>query len=184
MRRRLQRGDKVRPKQRGIAVALVEREPRRGPSVGGSGCQPLRQQRRLTEPGWSADSAPRLRRSLSLGRATRPPRRLGTWSLVSSSGPAMTTSPQEPVFTFRRQALVASYTTVGSRNSSCQHVARDAMRKCGAVGRLPGPPLDCLAGVIAPSALPARWNLGFAGCCHHVWCVRGGDRRYSPGGWD
>ena len=44
----------------------------------------------------SADSAPRLRRSLSLGRATRPRRRLGTWSLVSSSGPAMTTAPQEP----------------------------------------------------------------------------------------
>src|SRR6266487_1785849 len=43
----------------------------------------------------SADSAPRLRRSLSLGRATRPRRHLGTWSLVSSSGPAMTTAPQE-----------------------------------------------------------------------------------------
>src|SRR6201999_4158790 len=43
----------------------------------------------------SADSAPRLRRSLSLERATRLRRHLGTWSLVSSSGPAMTTAPQE-----------------------------------------------------------------------------------------
>src|SRR6266851_1949784 len=46
--------------------------------------------------------APRLRRSLSLGRATRPRRHLGTWSLVSSNGPAMTTAPQEPVFTCRQ----------------------------------------------------------------------------------
>jgi len=44
----------------------------------------------------SSDSAPRLRRSLSLARATRSRRRLGTRSLVSSSGPAMTTSPQGP----------------------------------------------------------------------------------------
>ncbi len=50
-RRRLQRGDKIRPEQRGIVVALVEREPRHGPSIGRSGGQPLRQQRRLTEPG-------------------------------------------------------------------------------------------------------------------------------------
>jgi hypothetical protein len=38
---------------RGIVVALVEREPRHGPSIGRSGCQPLRQERRLTEPGRS-----------------------------------------------------------------------------------------------------------------------------------
>src|ERR1700737_174052 len=50
----------------------------------------------------SADSAPRLRRSLSLGRATRPRRDLGTWSLVSRRGPAVTTAPQEPVFTCRQ----------------------------------------------------------------------------------
>src|SRR5690349_4398860 len=43
----------------------------------------------------SADSAPRLRRSLRLRRATRLRRHLGTWSLVSSSGPAMSTAPQE-----------------------------------------------------------------------------------------
>src|SRR5690348_12598247 len=54
----------------------------------------------------SADSAPRLRRSLSLGRTTRLRRHLGTWSLVSSSGPAMTTAPQEA-------------------HTSCQLVARD-----------------------------------------------------------
>ena len=53
----------------------------------------------------SADSAPRLRRSLSLGRATEPRRHLGTWSLVSSRGPAMTTAPQEPVFTCRQQRI-------------------------------------------------------------------------------
>ena len=54
----------------------------------------------------SADSAPRLRRSLSRGRGTRPRRHLGTWSFVSSSGPAMTTSPQEA-------------------HASCQQVVRD-----------------------------------------------------------
>jgi hypothetical protein len=42
-------------------------------------------------------------RSLSLGRATRPRRHLGTWSLVSSSGPVMTTAPPEPVFTYRQE---------------------------------------------------------------------------------
>ena len=46
----IQRGDKVRPEQRGIVVALVEREPRNGPSAGRSDSQPLRQQRRLAEP--------------------------------------------------------------------------------------------------------------------------------------
>ena len=51
--RRLQRGDQVGPEQRGIVVALVEREPRRGPSIGGSGGQPVGQQRRLAEPGRS-----------------------------------------------------------------------------------------------------------------------------------
>jgi hypothetical protein len=40
----------------------------------------------------SADSAPLLKRSISLGRATSPCRCLGTWSLVSSNGPDMTTS--------------------------------------------------------------------------------------------
>ena len=49
-RRRIQRGDNVRPEQRGIAVALVKRKPRHGPSAGRSGSQPLRQQRRLAEP--------------------------------------------------------------------------------------------------------------------------------------
>ena len=52
-RRPLQRGDQVGPEQRGIVVALVEREPGRGPSVGRRGRQPLRQQRRLAEPGGS-----------------------------------------------------------------------------------------------------------------------------------
>jgi hypothetical protein len=52
----------------------------------------------------SADSAPRVRRSLSLGRATRSRRRLGTWSLVSSSGPAMTTSIRSSL-ACRRQAF-------------------------------------------------------------------------------
>ncbi len=44
------------------------------------------------------DSTPRLSRSLSLGRATTPRRSLGTKSLVSSSGPAMSgqrTSPRD-----------------------------------------------------------------------------------------
>jgi hypothetical protein len=49
----LQRGDKVRPEQRGIVVAPVEREPRRGPSFGRRACQPLGKQRRLAEPGRS-----------------------------------------------------------------------------------------------------------------------------------
>ena len=50
---RLQRGDQVGPEHRRVVVALVEREPRRGPSIGRSVCQPLRQQRRLAEPGRS-----------------------------------------------------------------------------------------------------------------------------------
>ena len=32
---------------------LVERKPRRGPATGCGACQPVRQERRLTEPGWS-----------------------------------------------------------------------------------------------------------------------------------
>ena len=101
-RRRLQRGDQVRPEHRGIVVALVEREPRRGPSIGRSGAASQSASSVVlpnpagADTSVSADSAPRLRRSLSLGRATRPRRRLGTWSLVSSSGPAMTTSPPGP----------------------------------------------------------------------------------------
>ena len=49
----LERGDKVWPEQPGIVVALVERKPRRGVFVGRSRGQPLRQQGRLPEPGWS-----------------------------------------------------------------------------------------------------------------------------------
>jgi hypothetical protein len=51
----LQRGDQVSPEGRWIVVALVEREPRRGASIGRSGRQPLGQQRRLTEPGRRGD---------------------------------------------------------------------------------------------------------------------------------
>jgi len=107
LRRRPQRAGNVRPERRGIVVAMVEREPRHEPSIGSSGWQPLRQQRRLTEPGRSRHQRQRrLRRAaqaLAQSRTrTRPRRRLGTWSLVSSSGPAMTTVPQEPVFTGRQ----------------------------------------------------------------------------------
>ena len=43
----------------------------------------------------SFDSAPRLRRSRSFGRATRPFRSLGMWSLVSRSGLPMAVPPRE-----------------------------------------------------------------------------------------
>jgi len=44
-----QGGDQVGPERRGLAVGPVEREPRHGPSIGRSGGQPRRQQRRLAE---------------------------------------------------------------------------------------------------------------------------------------
>jgi hypothetical protein len=46
----IQGGDKIRPEQRGIVVALVKRKPRHGPSAGCSDGQSFRQQRRLAEP--------------------------------------------------------------------------------------------------------------------------------------
>ena len=61
-RHRLQRGDQVGPEGGGFVVSQVEREPRHRPSIGRSGCQPLRQERRLAEAGRGGDE-----RQLRLG---------------------------------------------------------------------------------------------------------------------
>lgn len=50
---RRQGGDQVRPEPRGIVVPPVERQPGRGSFTTRRGCQPVRQQRRLAEPGRS-----------------------------------------------------------------------------------------------------------------------------------
>jgi hypothetical protein len=47
----LQRSDQVSPEQAGVVVALVERQPRRRAPVVRSGRHPLRDERRLAEPG-------------------------------------------------------------------------------------------------------------------------------------
>jgi hypothetical protein len=66
-----------------MIVALVEREPRRGPLLGLGSLQPFGQEGRLTEAGRRRNErqlrrGPLVGRSLSLGRGTRPRRRLGT----------------------------------------------------------------------------------------------------------
>ena len=108
-RRRLQRGDKVRPEQRGIVVALVEREPRHGPSIGRSGCQPLRQQRRLTEPGRRRHQRQRRLRpaaqALAQSRA-RDQIRVATWGGGAWSRAVGLPWPpplRSPVFTCRQE---------------------------------------------------------------------------------
>ena len=91
----------------------------------------------------SADSAPRLRRSLSLGRATRARRRLGTWSLVSSSGPAMTTS------------LRTQFSRVCSLATSV----------CGRKGRMDHPPLGFTCDGRSSGSRLTRWCEGSARAC-------------------
>src|SRR6266700_1182461 len=63
----------------------------------------------------SADSVPRLR------RATRLRRHLGTWSLVSSSGPAMTTAPQEAHAIWSRDYTVRGMPAPGASGGGAGH---------------------------------------------------------------
>ena len=76
-------------------VAPLAPEPFRRPPAGRGGCRPFSQQRCLAETRRRGDqvslrSIPSSRRSISLGRDTRPGRHLGMYSLVSSSAPTAT----------------------------------------------------------------------------------------------
>ena len=85
-------GEDVRPEQRRIVVALVEREPRHRGAVFGERAQPLRDERGLAETGGRRDEdqlrVGRARRAArcNRGRATRLRRGDGMWSFVSISG--------------------------------------------------------------------------------------------------
>src|ERR1019366_4653738 len=121
----------------------------------------------------SADSAPRLRRSLSLGRATRPRCRLGTWSLVASSGPAMTTAPQQPGFTCRQPGTHCQPRS-GSpmkRIVPAGPLARDHLVTCGSTVR--GIRQALVGGSFQPSVPSGRYVLAGAGAArsarqHHA----------------
>ena len=51
----LQRGDEVGPEERGVIVALIKRDPCRGPFIGRGSRQPFGQQRSLAETRWRGD---------------------------------------------------------------------------------------------------------------------------------
>ena len=52
---RLQCGDEVGPEERGVIVALIERDPCYRPFAGRGSRHPFRQQRSLAETGWPGD---------------------------------------------------------------------------------------------------------------------------------
>ena len=89
--RRLQGGDHVGPERGGLAVALIEGQPRHRPFLRGRRGKPCGEQSGLSEPGGaeisvSLASAAWLKRPPNRGRATILRRSLGMNSLVSTKG--------------------------------------------------------------------------------------------------
>jgi hypothetical protein len=136
----------------------------------------------------SFDSAPRLRRSRSFGRATRPFRSLGMWSLVSSSGLPIAVAP--------RDGSLAHGGTRRSRSSSLQ--SRSCLRLAFLPNTLAGIPRDedvrltgrrsvpVSAGFTAPDpascgadvdsiTLGAPRTAGGIGAAQRAWVIEGAD---------